>query len=435
MNKFIKIKGKKNFYTYTYNSQYIYSSYNPYREAQKFVDSLTLKKIAITLCGADFVNKALLEKNIPLIISYTIGDFKKEVSSDKLIRVHSSKELENYLLEYKILASDISIITWQPFIKADPSILDILKKIKDIIYKSTLSAKTEEIFSKVEKRNFFHNIIKLDKISVLLKSTIQYNQPAILISSGASLIKYEKFLKNNKNLLVFALPSALPFLFANSIKVDYILAVDPGYGSFYHLIKYKNRSKLITCLTVTPSIFSIPWFEHIIFNYETDHEKKLFSNSPKMVSCPSEGSVIMNSLRILHQIGFKNILLLGQDFSFYKKRMHIKGGSFEVEYLQQSNYFNSLEYLIKKHETTIEPLMISINNKDYKTTLPLKIYFDHFINTSFSINIILPNDCYNPLTNRIKKVNINNLENSNKEIDIITKEFVAFKNFKKTFIR
>ena len=85
MNQLIKVKGKRNKYTYKYNNKYIYSAYDPIKEAKIFIDNFkTIKNITITCCGADFVNSVLLDKNIDLIISFEPLQFDKLTESVRI---------------------------------------------------------------------------------------------------------------------------------------------------------------------------------------------------------------------------------------------------------------------------------------------------------------------------------------------------------------
>ncbi|MCK4796469.1 MAG: DUF115 domain-containing protein, partial [Spirochaetes bacterium] len=207
-----------------------------------------------------------------------------------------------------------------------------------------------------------------------------------------------------KKAFLFALPSSLPFLYSKKIFPDFVIAVDPGYGTFYHLLKYTKPIFLIAPLTICPTIFRLNNIMPIIFNYGTFLENILFENID-IVTSPAEGSVFINLLRILPQLGFDEAIIIGQDFGYKNHRSHVPEGIFEKEFLFWSNYFNPVENSIKKLEQAAERTSINVNGKEIITTFALKLYYQHFLDKKFSIRLILPESSYNPISDNIKKIN------------------------------
>ena len=83
--KYIKVTGKKGHPAYLYNGKYIYSSYDPFIEAKRFLETFqNLKQKVITCCGADFINKELIERGIENIISIEPFEFERLINSDKI---------------------------------------------------------------------------------------------------------------------------------------------------------------------------------------------------------------------------------------------------------------------------------------------------------------------------------------------------------------
>ena len=85
------------------------------------------------------------------------------------------------------------------------------------------------------------------------------------------------------------------------------------------------------------------------------------------------------------QIGFREAIILGQDFGYKNKKSHINEGNFEKEFLYLSNYFNTLEKNIEKTDCNSDKTFIEINNKKIPSVIPLKLYFEHFINEKFEV--------------------------------------------------
>jgi hypothetical protein len=319
------------------------------------------------------------------------------------------------LLEKNIHSKDISLLIWQPLVESNPEIyLKELNKLKGILTKISASADTAKTFGFLETKNFLINLFGLEKINLICKSNASISNPACIISSGPSLAEHIEFLKKIQDrTCLFALPSNLAFLLHHGIYPDFVIAVDPGYGTYYHLAKYNKNINLITTLNVTPSIFNLKNYDFYFFNYGNYFENILFSGSSAITSYP-EGSVFINLLRILPQMGFKEAIIFGQDFCYKNNRSHINEGNFEKEFLYLSNYFNSMENEIKKIDDSSEKTIIEIKNKKIRTTIPLKLYFEHFINEKFDIKLSLPVNCYNNLSDDYPK----------KEIEYFTGNFV-----------
>lgn len=403
--EYIKEIGKKGKITYKCNNKYLYSTYDPETEAKKYLDTLDkINEIAITLCGTDYINSELIKRGIKLIISYEPRKFESFLNNENLIRAYNIEQLENILLTKNIHASQLSLIIWQPLIESDKEFyLKEIKNIKDIIHKASISSNTAKITGFIETKNILINLQKLKSIRYLKKNN-QEKKLALLVSSGASLQNYLNYIQRIKDkVTIFALPSAAPFLYDKEILPDFVIAVDPGYATFYHLAKIKNKISLILPLSITQSILNLKNCDFIFFNYHNPIEQFIYRDT-EIVTSPSEGSVFINSLRILSQIGFSHTIILGQDFSFYNNRLHIKEGSFERDFFKDTNFFNSLEKKIFFFENSHEKVTIKINDKIFQSTLQLKLYYEHFIKTNFDVKLLIPDNAYNPISNNIKKI-------------------------------
>ncbi len=407
MNNLIKEKGKKGYITYKYNNKYIYSYYDPINEAKKFLHTIKkINKIVITCSGADYINLEVLNNNVELIISFEPIKFDQQINSDKIIRINTIENIEKILLSKNIHAKDVTLIIWQPLVELFPDIyIKPLKQLKDILLKTSVSSNTANVFGFLESKNFLINYFNHNEIKIAKIYNKKINNPAVIISSGVSLKDNINFIKkiSNKS-YTFALPSSLPFLFHNNINPDFVVAVDPGYATLFHLSKYKKNAFLLTHLGVNPSIFNIKNFYPIIFNYSSFLENLLFQNID-IITAPAEGSVFINLLRLLPQLGFSQVIVIGQDFGYKENRSHINEGFFEKDFLSWSNYYSPLENSVKNLEESSEKITLNIENKKITSSIPLKIYYDHFLKSNFSIDILLPDNCFNPINKKIKKIN------------------------------
>lgn len=406
MTNYLKVIGRKGFITYKFGGKYLYSNYDPYQEAVSFIENSERKfgKYALTFCGADYVNKALLQKGYQNILSFEPIIFDKLTDSSAILRLRSIEELETCIVENNINPVQIDLFIWRPFIETDAQIyLEYLTQIKNILNKITLSNKTEKYFGFVETRNFLRNIYVNNKLNILCNSKKKAN-PALIIASGYSLIDNVEFIKSaiNKAYLI-ALPSALHFLEALNITPDLSIVTDPGYPSYYHLSKFKKNISIIAPLSIQPTITFLKNYNFLFFNYKSFLDEFFFEGINSAYS-PPEGSVIFNLLNILPQIGFDTSIIVGLDFSYYKNRSHINEGYFEREYFTQSDYFKSIDFHLKRISARKDNITYSVGNNTFYSDISLKIYYDHFINRHYDLEILAPNTCYNPLSDKFKKI-------------------------------
>jgi len=393
MNSYEIEIGKKGLPTLKYNNKYIYSSYDPKLEAEKFLSSKqNLKKIVITCCGMDYINIELKKLGHYDIISFDPIKFNNEKLSN-ITYTNNLIDLEKELLQRDSI--DISFIIWPPLVESNPDFyLPKLKKINEIIEKIIYSKNSENYFGFIETKNIIRNLINENELSILTNDNIKRDF-ALIISSGNSLKDNIKFIKNIKDrVYTFALPSSLPFLYNKNIEPDFVIAVDSGFATYYHLSKYKKTLNLICPLTIHPAVFKLNNYKKIVFSYNTNLESRLYENgiedsienNIKIIKSHSEGSVFINLLRILKKLNFSDVILIGQDFGYYKNRGHIDGGFFESEFLENSSILNPLEKQFKILETKKDVVYIKNGDNEIKTDRSLKVYYNHFIENDFSLN-------------------------------------------------
>jgi len=429
MENLKKETGKKGFITYKYKDKYIYSLYDPVSEAKRFVDTQKIKPVIITCCGADYVNTQLLDTETELVISFEPIPFDQSTNSEKIIRVNDLKSIERELLKRNIHSSNVALILWHPLIEALPDIYLLkLKGLKKILYKSSVSANTAKIFGFLETKNFFINSLTLKEISTIEREDAHKGKKALVLSPGPSLEDHLEILeKAYNNYTVFALPSVLPFLNNKNIDPHYVIAVDPGYGTYYHLSKYTKKINLITNLNIHPGVFRLPNYTPLLFNYGTFPEMNFF-NEYNIPLSYSEGSVFINLLRLLPSIGFEEAIIVGQDFGYKNNRSHVKEGLFERELLNSSSYFEPVEKLSRKLEGQKQKAEIKVQNINIKTDISLKLYYEHFLLQEFDIKIKLLDTCYNPISDNIQKVDENDfISYSSENKKIQTKKVTEIK--------
>ena len=72
------------------------------------------------------------------------------------------------------------------------------------------------------------------------------------------------------------------------------------------------------------------------------------------------------------------------------------------EFIARSNYLRPLEHLIKDGECKKDLTYIEDGKKKIKSDYSLQIYYNHFINNDFGLEILLPSKSYNRLNDKFK---------------------------------
>ncbi|MBR3731226.1 MAG: DUF115 domain-containing protein [Spirochaetales bacterium] len=415
MSRFIRTVGRKGQPTYTLDGKFIYSAYDPFREADSFVKQNVKPNhsAAVTICGADFINNALAERGYTTIISFDLAvlsggepDFEPFAKNAAVRRVQSIQQAQNILLENGISAADIDILIWTPYISAyeNADTAKLLGQIKDMCLTVTASKTAADTFGELEERNAGRNIRTLGNITYMPPQNVC--DTAVIVASGASLSDYLELLRTlQSKALILALPSSVKYLHSVGIEPDYVIAVDPGYATLYHLCGLKSETALICPLSINPAILRLPNITPIFFSYENETDRKVFAGTDVIRSC-SEGSVVFNAVRIVRQLGAKNVILMGQDFSFCNHRSHVPGGYFETEYFGQTGYYDSLDKTLLELRCRKEPTVIKTGDRMLDSDVSLKIYMDHLLRTDFGVRILLPDNAFNPLDNRYETISV-----------------------------
>lgn len=403
---YLKEQGRKGHSTYTFNGKYLYSRYDPFKEAANYLKQLgPLKEVAITFGGADYLNSALTDTAVDRIISFEPIPFENLTDSDKVVRLTDIESLKRYIMEQEISITEVSLVCWQPFIETESALfVEYLRKIRGALEKSTYSAGAADQFSAREEKNLLLNIEGDCELNYLVKSSCKWGSPAIIVSSGYSLADNIDYIKAiRERVMLFALPSALPFLLSQEIYPDYTIAVDPGYATYYHLARAAwhlpqgEKLELLTTLSLTPSVFRLTdTFGFNLFSYGGRLEKQLYRDLD-IVTAYSEGSVIFNTLRILKSLGFEQLILVGQDFGFKDGRSHVNEGFFEREFAAQASYEVPLEQLLKGSECAKPAAMLKDGSREIRSDAALRVYYEHFLDTGFGLEIMLPEQAFNSL--------------------------------------
>ncbi|MDR2792380.1 MAG: DUF115 domain-containing protein [Treponema sp.] len=208
----------------------LHSRYNPVAEAEKYINSLSLRQGILFLI--------LIEPGM----GYMIPILEKKVPDAKIVVLHVEDAYPEgnvqSLLEKAIPdteASTIEIIEWRPSLSLyKERYVRLMVETVAFIKRTDANKRTTVYFGKKWFRNFFRNIAIIEEFLVPEKHT----GSCIIAGAGPSLeeaLPIIKRLKETKNIFVLAASSAVePFLHAN-LKPDMVVATDGGNWALFHL--------------------------------------------------------------------------------------------------------------------------------------------------------------------------------------------------------
>ncbi len=363
------------------DGHFLHSNYAPVKEAQRFVENLTLPfipKIIILLepalsYAADFLHSRFPDIKLG-VIRYQKDFEEYNLKFDFVFNFFESKNfearLERSLNEEQLLST--LFFSW-------PASSQIFKDTENQVWKDIKAALehsktlliTRQYFEKKWLLNSFNFIANI-KHTVNLQNKI--NKDLLIIASGPSLKPFINYIQENQNkFFIICLSSAISVCFNYNIKPDLYMTTDGGFWAGEHLKKlYKTNipvampaeafcSKNLLCkLRVLPLI------------YDDGISRELTEISGvKYKRAVRNGTVSGTALLFAIEHSQKNIYMCGLDMANQKGFQHTQPNELET---------NSAisDCRIKTKETRLA--------RSELTTGSLDIYKNWFISNQYNLN-------------------------------------------------
>jgi hypothetical protein len=377
--------------TFSFSNILIHSSFNPLKEAEKYVNTL-------------FSDLKIYPNTIILItpgLNYLYDVLKKKYPYSKYIIFHADKKIYNHT-ENKYSTQDcvwydgspeelntflrkrlreidlkgLQVITWKPSVKAFLSLSETIEtKITDIIREYNGNINTTNYFGKRYFKNITKNLISLS--ATLLLNRV--NKPVFISSSGPSLEKSLTLLKKQRdNIFLLALSSSVRFLLDNGVIPDLILTTDPGFYSTYHLKKsVSSNIPIASPLTAYHhQSFKNPL---LLLNQNTIPEKYFFPDFIKnSFYVPQNGTVSGTALHLASSLTEYPIFFSGLDFCTDDIKAHCLPNEFDITGDLISERLSPS--LNRMYSNTVPSYSYKTGSKGNRTTIQLKTYSSWFNN-------------------------------------------------------
>lgn len=308
--------------------------------------------------------------------------------------------------------------------------IQFFKDLKDSFISVRINTNTLINFSETDIVNTFKNMKFVKESSSIheLKKIIPTGVPAILVAAGPSVEENIEVLKRAKGrAIIFAVDRILDYLLDSGVEPDFVLTIDGKKGVEYFTKRLNVKIPLIAYFEANYEIMNIHQGIKIFCTYNSFIQGLFsFTNHVPPNVIPS-GSVALVGFTACAVLGFKNIILVGQDLAYDCEKSHAgnineKSDESRDVYIEGidgnkiKSRYDWREFVIRYEDLMYEYSDIQVIDAKRKgakikgaNVMPLEKAIDNFCNITFD-----PEEM------------INNLEKTFNKQDIIKiKEYLA----------
>ena len=165
--------------------------------------------------------------------------------------------------------------------------------------------------------------------------------PAILVSAGPSLDKNIGDLKKAKGkMFVIAVDTAIRPLLQAGIVPDLFITIDPAKDLFLFEQEGVSEVPMVLSIGVKKGVSKIHKGRHFYVLNSGDYMANIMKKyKKKVVPTSSGGSVATDAFVLLRKMGFKTIILVGQDLAYPGNRSHAKAAYDDMVDRSKGIYF------------------------------------------------------------------------------------------------
>lgn len=363
------------------DGHFLHSNYAPVKEAQRFVENLTLP----------FIPKIIIL--LEPALSYAADFLHSRFPDIKLGVIRYQKEFEGYNSKFDFVFNYFESTNFEATLERSlneeqllstlffswPASSQIYKDIENKVWKDIKAALersktlliTRQYFEKKWLLNSFNFIANI-KHTVNLKNKI--NKDLLIIASGPSLKPFINYIQENQSkFFIICLSSAISVCFNYNIQPDLYMTTDGGFWAGEHLKKlYKTKIPVAMPAEAYCSKNLLNKLKVLPLIYDDGISKELTKESGVVYQkAVRNGTVSGTALLFAIEHSQKNIYMCGLDMANQKGFQHTQPNELET---------NSSIYdcRTKNKETRLA--------RSELTSGSLDIYKNWFISNQFNIN-------------------------------------------------
>lgn len=409
-NKTIQMMNAKNGDpTLKVNNKWVYSSYNPTKEAQTLLAeipnnselflffSFGLGYLPLAIANRYFLNPETQKAFPILIVEPDIALLQFALNHIDLAPLLSYPELCFITGKEPFSLLDTLAHYNTPYIYLFKTPLltqlqsDFFQSCQTLLYQYQdhweVNLNTSKSFSDVWTRNLFKGIkyIQENKVAHYPVKNLfgQFkDEECLILCAGPSLDSYKNEIKKfKKRGTIITVDTALTFCKENEIEPDFIFISDCQYWNIRHLDFAKvEKCRIITELTVDSHLFKLKPIAFYLYQSRIPLYNAIRPFLPQWGELATGGSVATTAFDFAIHAGFKTIFLAGLDLSYPDNKTHYKGSRFENRTLQLTTQIDSIEksnFSLLHHETILNAFTTCKNT--VKSDSRMLIYRDWFV--------------------------------------------------------
>ncbi len=231
----------------------------------------------------------------------------------------------------------------------------LFKEIEIYFKESKINLKTQTIHSKLYYKNVFSNLDCLMNSPGIksLKGSLP-DIPALICSAGPSLDKNIQLLKSSrKGFFLIAVATALKPLLHNGILPDLVISIDPDEITIrsFDFLRDTGDTWLVYNAAVPNTIPKYFLNKKMAFDLDIHLAEWFKKHSEEKGSLGKTTSVAHSAFNLAKFLSCSPVILLGQDLSFHKQRLHCKHSFYFDDHInlvsrfKQFSYLNRLRYI------------------------------------------------------------------------------------------
>ena len=375
------------------------SRYNPERDAENLLNSIEPQNNFFLVLGIGsglFIE--LLSKKFPssTILAFELSkedlDFLSQLETVRKLKTNSRivftslEDIEHKLLQNYLPARDgnLKVIEQRAWVNENsekiPEINEVLQKTLGII---SADYSVQSHFGKIWNSNILNNTKLAERLEPHFHFSPEIlNKTAVVVAAGPSLDKTINSLvtkENRSDFFIISTDTAAPALIKKNIIPEFIVSLDGQAVSYNHFMNCKKtEGKSIYAFDLCANFSAVKYLlenNNQIFFFCSGHPLSSAINAANGYALPQlfsgAGTVTISALDLAVQSGFKDILILGADFSYQNGKAYTSGTYLDTLYNKESFKLSETEKTFSKLMFRTELKSIS---KEIKTTQILEAY-------------------------------------------------------------
>lgn len=209
---------------------------------------------------------------------------------------------------------------------------DVIKSIKEKYQSVILSRNTEILMATEFIKNIINNCKDIVRQYSVVQLELRFKQidnieeiPAILVSAGPSLDKNINEIRKAKGkAFIVAVDTALKTLLKKNIIPDIVITIDSHKPPILFMHMEFKDIPMVVCDCSNYELYVLHQGKRFYFAETESYMSYIYNECTggKLYSTETGGSVANNAFSLINILGFKKIILVGQDLAYTGKKFH-----------------------------------------------------------------------------------------------------------------